>query len=207
MIYPPAEDSYLMSEILKREIPFLLDENPNLKVLEMGAGSGINLGTLFKLGVKKENIFSIDINPKAVAHCSSLGFHCLQSDLFEFFHNMRFPSEAQKEIAQPQREGRLREGNHGCPRFDIIIFNPPYLPEDAREPCDSRTATTGGKSGCEIINRFLQQAKNHLTHNGKIFLITSSLTKEINWKNWKKKELGCEKLFFEELCVWELIKS
>jgi len=203
-IYQPAEDSFLMSEILKKEIPNLLITNPELKILEIGAGSGIHLETLSKLGVKKQNIFSVDIDNKSVAHC----------------RNLRFPSEAQKEIAQPQRKGRLSEGNHGCPRgfhciqsdlfenvedkFKVIIFNPPYLPEDAREPCDSQTATTGGKSGCEIINRFLKDAKDYLLPDGKIFLITSSLTKDINWLDWKKKQIGCERLFFEELCVWEL---
>ncbi len=175
-IYQPAEDSYLISEILKKEIPKLLEKNSELKVLEIGAGSGIHLQTIFNLGIKKENIFSSDIDDKAVAHCNSLGFNCIHSDLFENISG----------------------------KFHLIIFNPPYLPKDVREPCDSQTATTGGKNGCEIINRFLQQAKNHLTSKGKIFLITSSLTKGINWLDWNKKQIGCEKLFFEELCVWEI---
>ena len=175
-IYQPAEDSFLMSEILKKEIPKLLNEKSELKILEIGAGSGIHLETLSKLGVKKQNIFSVDINPNSVAHCSALGFNCTQSDLFENVED----------------------------KFNVIIFNPPYLPEDAREPCDSQTATTGGKSGCEIINRFLKDAKDYLLPDGKIFLITSSLTKDINWLDWKKKQIGCEKLFFEELCIWEL---
>lgn len=176
MVYQPAEDSYLMQEILKKEIPIMLEKNPELKVLEIGSGSGIHLETLFKLGLKKENIFSVDINKKAVAHCNLLGFNCIQSNLFE----------------------NLKD------KFDLIVFNPPYLPEDYREPCESKIATTGGKNGCEVINKFLEQAKNYLEPNGKIFLITSSLTKNINWLNYTKKQLGCEKLFFEELCIWEV---
>jgi release factor glutamine methyltransferase len=176
MIYQPAEDSYLMSQILKEKLPKLLNENPELKFLEIGAGSGIHLETAKKLGVK--NIFSSDINPRAVSHCSLLGFHCIKSDLFE----------------------KIKE------KFNLIIFNPPYLPEDSREPKDSQTATTGGKKGTEIILKFLQQAKSHLEKNGKIFLITSSLSPEINFKKlgYNAKEIGCEKLFFEKLCIWEL---
>ena len=34
--------------------------------------------------------------------------------------------------------------------YDLIIFNPPYLPEDPNEPKDSALATTGGKEGHEI---------------------------------------------------------
>lgn len=175
-MYAPAEDSYLMSEILKKEIPSLLIKNPELKVLEIGAGSGIHLETLSNLGIKKQNIFSCDIDKKSVEHCNLLGFHCIPSDLFENIKD----------------------------KFSLIIFNPPYLPFNKNEPRDSQTATTGGKNGSEIINRFLKQARSHLTHDGKIFLITSSLAKNINWLDWKRKQIGCEKLFFEELCVWEL---
>jgi methylase of polypeptide subunit release factors len=94
-------------------------------------------------------------------------------------------------------------------KFDLIIFNPPYLPEDAREPKNSQTATTGGKKGNEIILKFLEQSKNFLSKNGKIFLITSSLAENINFKKlgYNAKEIGCEKLFFERLCIWELIIS
>ncbi len=176
MIYQPAEDSYLMSEILKEKLPKMLEENSNLKFLEIGAGSGIHLETALKIGVKKENIFSVDINQNAVNHCLSLGFNCVNSDLFQ----------------------------NVSEKFDVIIFNPPYLPEDAREPCDSQTATTGGKKGCEIINRFLKEVGNYLKEVGKIFLITSSLSENVNFLDYSKEKVGCEKLFMEELCVWEL---
>jgi release factor glutamine methyltransferase len=177
-MYQPVEDSYLMSRILKERLPKFLELNSNLKFLEIGTGSGIHLETAFNVGVKKKNIFSCDIDPKSVEHCNLLGFNCIHSDLFE---NIQV-------------------------KFDVIIFNPPYLPEDSREPEDSQRETTGGKKGNEIILRFLEQAKNHLNPEGKIFLITSSLAKDINFKklNYKAKEIGCERLFFERLCVWEL---
>lgn len=175
-IYQPAEDSFLMSRILKEKLPERLKQNSDLKFLEIGAGSGIHLETAKNLGVK--NIFSSDINPKAVNHCNLLGFNCIHSDLFEKIKG----------------------------KFDLIIFNPPYLPEDKNEPEDSKLATTGGKKGDEIILRFLKQAKNYLEKNGKIFLITSSLSPEINFEKlgYNSKEIGCEKLFFERLCIWEI---
>ena len=55
--YPPAEDSYLLTEILKKQIPKLLKEDSDLTFLEIGAGSGIHLETAYKSGIKKENIF------------------------------------------------------------------------------------------------------------------------------------------------------
>jgi release factor glutamine methyltransferase len=177
-IYQPAEDSYLMSGILKEKIPFLLKQNPNLIFLEIGAGSGIHLETAKSLGIKPENIFSSDIDKASVSHCNLLGFNCIHSDLFENIQG----------------------------KYNIIIFNPPYLPEDAREPKSSKLATTGGKKGNEIIIKFLHQAKEHLAVDGKIFLITSSLTENVNFASlgYKAEEIGCENLFFERLCIWEI---
>jgi release factor glutamine methyltransferase len=178
MIYQPSEDSYLMSRILKEQLPNLIEKNSDLKFLEIGAGSGIHLQTALSLGIKKENIFSSDIDKKSVSHCNLLGFNCIHSDLFENITG----------------------------KYDLIIFNPPYLPEDAREPKSSKLATTGGIKGNEIILSFLEQAKSYLTINGKIFLITSSLAEDVNFEklNYSAKEIGCEKLFFERLCIWEL---
>lgn len=42
---------------------------------------------------------------------------------------IRFPSEAIKEITQPCRKRRLREGNCRCPRFDVIVMPRPQLKE------------------------------------------------------------------------------
>ena len=80
-IYQPAEDSYLLANVLKQQLPKLLKNNPDLKFLEIGAGSGILLETAKELGVKNKNIFSGDINQDAVTHCQKLGFNCILSDL------------------------------------------------------------------------------------------------------------------------------
>jgi len=176
MIYPPSEDSYLLTEILKEKLSVLLEGNPDLTFLEIGAGSGIHLETAHKSGVKKQNISSADVNPVAVGHCNAIGFNCIQSDLFE-----KVPE-----------------------KYNIIIFNPPYLPE---HKFDDKPDTSAGKKQ-EVIVRFLQQAKDHLEPNGKIFLLLSSFTpmqeieQELN--KYNKKLLGNEKLFYEELFVWEL---
>ena len=175
-IYEPAEDSFLLSEVLKDRLPSLLNLNRDLQFLEIGAGSGIHLETASKIGVKKANIISCDIDQQAVDHCKILGFNCVKSDLFKNIKG----------------------------KFDLIIFNPPYLALDKREPKSSRIATTGGKKGSEIINKFLKQAKKHLKKDGKILLVTSSLTKDVDFRKFDKRQLGNEKLFFEELFVWEL---
>ena len=169
-IYQPAEDSYLMEDAIKKVV------SKNMKVLEMGIGSGILLGKLRALGIKKKNIYGIDVNPYAVNYCKKRGFKCITSYLFS-----KVPEK----------------------KFDLIIFNPPYLPRDSREPKDSQIATTGGRKGGELINNFLKQAAKYLNKDGKILLLTSSLTKGIEWKNWRKKKVAETKIFMEELYVWE----
>jgi len=174
MIYQPAEDSYLLQEVLKKKIKKLLKENQELSVLEIGPGSGIQLETLKELGVKR--ILAVDINPESVKHCTELGFNCIKSNLFE----------------------NIKE------KFNVILFNPPYLPRNPEEDEESQIATTGGKKGSEVVNKFLKQAKDFLKKDGKIFLLTSDLTKDIFWRAWKKKKIARKKIFFEELSIWEL---
>jgi release factor glutamine methyltransferase len=176
-IYQPAEDSYFLTDILKKQLPLLLQTNPGLTFLEIGAGSGIHLETAYNLGIKKENISSCDINKQSVYHCNSLGFKCVYSDLFK---NLKG-------------------------KWDMIIFNPPYLPE---HQFDKEKDTSGGKKGDETIIRFLQQAKNYLNKNGRIFLLLSSQTPMENIKKELKiyhtNLLGNERLFYEELFIYEL---
>ncbi len=177
LIYGPAEDSYLMQGTLKKQIK---SKDKSLEFLEIGCGSGILIKTLLDLKINPQNITATDINLEVIKYI-----------------NNRFPKV--KIIAS-----NLFSKLNG--KFDIIIFNPPYLPDDKfnKEDKESKLVTTGGKSGSEIINQFLHQSKNYLNKCGKIFLLTSSLTKEINWLNYKKKIVAKKKLFFEELFVWEL---
>lgn len=179
-IYSPDEDSFLLLEILNKKIPESKNKE-KLKILEIGSGSGIQLEQLENLGIKKQNIYCCDINEKAVKHCIKKNFNCVKSNLFS-----NLPKNWSK--------------------FDFVIFNPPYLPKDKNEPKTSELSTTGGKKGSEIINKFLKNADNYLKKGGKIFLVTSSLTKNIQWFGWKRKKIAEKKLFFERLFVWELKK-
>ncbi len=175
-VYTPEDDSFFLVSILEREIPKLLNKNKSLKVLEVGSGSGIQLKTLKNLNVK--NIQAADINKKAVALCKKLGFNVIQSNLFQ-------------KIKKTEK-------------YDLIIFNPPYLPQHKYD--NKQKDTTGGKKGNETINLFLKQAKSHLNNSGKIFLLTSSFTPVLGFKGYKKKILDEKQIFFEKLYVWELVK-
>ncbi|MBD3252748.1 DUF2431 domain-containing protein [Candidatus Pacearchaeota archaeon] len=179
-MYQPAEDSWLLSETTEK---FLKNElknkqiNKQIKILDIGSGTGIQAETIMKLGFK--NILTSDIDEKAVKLLKKK-FKSVKSDLFS----------------------DIKE------KFDLIVFNPPYLPEDKKEPEDSKTATTAGKKGYELIVSFLKQAKIHLNKNGKILILFSSLSKPEIIKektkklNYKFKLINKQKLFFEELFVY-----
>ena len=89
-------------------------------------------------------------------------------------------------------------------RFNIILFNPPYLPSKGIRHID----LDGGRNGTEIMERFLKNAREHLEQNGKILLLCSSLNKNIEQLfkryNYNFKKIDEDSLFFEKLFVYEL---
>ncbi len=126
------------------------------------------------------DVLSLDIDPAVVKHAKILGLNVLQSDLFENVSG----------------------------KFDWILFNPPYLPLDEAEDEESRRVTTGGKHGHELLERFLKDAKKFLKKDGKILLVVSSLTGNVDvlFKKYRfnVKKLKEESHFFERLIVYEL---
>ena len=158
---------------------FLKNVEKSIKILDLGSGSGIQALTCRELNFK--NILTSDINKESVTYLKSLGFKSKKSDLFSNING----------------------------KFDLIIFNPPYLPEDSREPNESKINTTAGKKGYEIIIKFLKQASKHLNKNRSILLLFSSLSKpktilkKAEKLNYTYSLLNIRKLFFEELYVFE----
>ena len=161
---------------------YLKDKPTSLKILEMGSGSGILAKTCLDLGFN--NLLAADINPNAVIHLKNQNIKTVKSDLFLNLKNKK---------------------------FNLIIFNPPYLPEDKKEPKDSQKNTTAGKNGYELIIKFLKQAKSPLLEKGVILLLFSSLSKpKIILKQAKQFNYNCKLLnqkslpFFEKLYVYEI---
>ncbi|MBS1266859.1 MAG: Release factor glutamine methyltransferase [Candidatus Woesearchaeota archaeon] len=95
-------------------------------------------------------------------------------------------------------------------KFDLIIFHPPYLPQD--KGIEDKTLY-GGKHGYETLVRFLINAKDYLKNNATILILFSSLTnkeiidKSIKENLYKSKQLEEQKLDFEKLFVYELRKT
>jgi len=181
-MYQPREDSYFLSEFLKEYFKKIKKNlNKKITILDMGTGSAIQAETCAKF-IKKKNILCSDINSQAVKQARKKGFKTIRSNLFS----------------------NIKE------RFDLIIFNPPYLSQDKY---DKEKDTTGGGLGDETILNFLNQLPKHLNKNGKAFLLLSSLTpknrieKLLKKLKLKKKKLAEKKLFFETLEIWVILIS
>lgn len=98
-------------------------------------------------------------------------------------------------------------------KFDLIIFNPPYLPKDKFDTGDVALTTTGGKHGYELTKRFLDDVNNYLSKDGQVLLLFSTLTKKAKVEEFIKdnlldfKELSSRKISFETLYVYKLTKN
>jgi len=153
------------------------------KVLDMGTGSGI-LAIAAKRGGAK-SILAADINKDAVEFVKEKGIDAVESDLFSNIKG----------------------------KFDLIVFNPPYLPQDLREDKESSLITSGGKKGDELTLEFLKNADKHLVTGGEILLLVSNLTSSrrieaaLRNKNMVKEVIASEKLFYEELFLWSIWKG
>ncbi len=129
---------------------------------------------------KTKNITAVDLNPEAVALAKKKGFNAVKSDLFEKVKG----------------------------KYNLIIFNPPYLPEDENEDKESKLVTTGGKRGNELLERFLKDAKKHLSLDGNVLIVVSSLTPHVEGLfaeyGYEFRLLETKNLFFEKLFVYLL---
>jgi len=154
------------------------------KVLDIGTGSGIQAITASS---RAENVIAVDIDPYAVAFAKS------QAAVVNA-RNIRFKkSDLFKNVKD---------------KFDLIIFNPPYLPEQKGEPKRLARQLSGGKKGYEILERFFSQANNYLEKEGKILIVFSSLTNREKVDNIIKnngfiyKTVSTLKLAYEQLFVY-----
>ncbi len=173
------------SELLNQFVKEYAEEKT---VLDIGTGSGIQALTAAEVA---EEVLAVDISEEAVEHVKEESekrdlnnLKVLKSNLFEKVNK----------------------------KFDLIIFNPPYLPESKKKELSdgNKTALCGGEKGHELITKFLRQVKKHLKDNGKILLLFSSLSnKELINQTIKEEGMHFKKLvteahFFEKLYVYEI---
>ncbi|AEG19299.1 HemK2/MTQ2 family protein methyltransferase [Methanobacterium paludis] len=172
------------------EDTFLFLDNLNIKendyVLEIGPGTGIISIIASKTA---ENVVAVDINPHAV--------ECTRKN-----------AEHNKAFNIGVREGDLFDPVKG-EKFDLILFNTPYLPTGEDEKVDDQleAAWDGGEEGRETIDRFLDELYDHLKPHGRVQMVQSSLSdipktlKRLEEMGFEAAVTASEHYFFEEVVV------
>jgi len=149
---------------------------------------GCGMGIISRKIAPLANSFvSTDINPNAACLVKGYGISTIQADLFF--------------------------GIKG--RFDLVLFNPPYLPTPTEERLSGwlNRAFDGGESGRDTIIRFLKDLRPHLRPGGRALLLISTLTgigeviEEASRQGLDSEQLAAESHFFEKLIVLRLTES
>jgi release factor glutamine methyltransferase len=152
-----------------------------MRILEVGTGTGF-VSAVLKANANVE-VVATDISPYAVRCARSNGIEVIRTDMFR----------------------GLRSG----PIFDLIIFNPPYLPtsDEEKVPGWLNYAFDGGIDGCASVESFVDEAGKYLVRNGMILLLVSSLTgiehvkTKMGSAGFDVNIVGRTRCFYEELVV------
>jgi len=160
-----------------REDSFLIQKHIKKYAKGRVLDMGSGSGILAEEASKYADVTAVDIQSEVVKHLKSKNIVAVQSDLFENITG----------------------------KFDLIIFNPPYLPDDSRV---RDVCLDGGPEGYELIARFLADAKKYLNTGGKILLLFSSLSKKVVidklLADFTFEQIDNQKLDFEELYVYKI---
>lgn len=184
-VYPPSEDTLLLIEALDEK------DIISKEVLEIGTGTGIIAILCAKIGAEK--VTATDVKQRAVecakknAELNEVKIRVLLGNLFEPI---------------------------GKEKFDTVIFNPPYLPEDPIYDKylkdEDKIDLIGGKKGIETTLNFIDELPKHLKKHGKAYIVASSLSvieditqrakeKELLINKIKTAEYGNEKIIIFRL--------
>lgn len=141
---------FLATALTPRLVP------PGSQVLDMGTGSGV--GAVFAAHIARMphpgegaagHVTAVDINPAAV-RCARINVILNEVEPWVDVH-----------------EGDLFAPITGR-RFDVILFNPPYLPGEPANTLDRAFRST------EVLDRFADEADAHLSPDGHVLLLLSS---------------------------------
>lgn len=153
-------------------------------LLDVGTGSGYVARRARRAGAE---IVGSEINPHACEHAADMGVPVVRANLTTAFQTGT---------------------------FDVVAFNPPYLPEPEGGGWGDwmETAITGGEDGRETIEPFLDDVERVLAPGGRVYLLVSTMTGPDEVREYAAArglaatEVASESFRFERLLVLELTR-
>ena len=181
-VYEPAEDSFLFAENLNIASGEL--------VLDLGTGSGILANVAAK---NAGRVVAVDLNPFAIRCAKDNAKLNGVQDRIDFVQGDLFSA--------------FRDGV----RFDLVLFNAPYLPSEVGEEATwIGKAWAGGSNGRLVVDKFIAVVPTYLTLQGRVLLMQSTLTgvdetiQRFAKQNLKASVIAEQQLpFFETLTLIE----
>ena len=169
-VYYPLDDTYLVLDHFDtqefHDTLMNFNNQETKHILDMGCGTGI-LGYcaayMAQTILKTPNIrlTFVDINPKAIKATKKLiETNEYLSDLIQIQY---YQSNLFDEISNQH--------------FDLILFNPPYLPQDEEIQTLKLIdhALYGGSDGISVLIAFFEQVSEYINPKSVIFFVASSL--------------------------------
>jgi release factor glutamine methyltransferase len=95
-------------------------------------------------------------------------------------------------------------------RFDLIVTNPPYLPNN---PNQVDKTVDGGPTGIEVSIHILTSALDKLARNGKILILVSNLSDKkkleifVSENNLVMNQIAQKEIFYEILEIIEISRQ
>ncbi|MDH7517220.1 MAG: methyltransferase [Candidatus Thermoplasmatota archaeon] len=151
-VYEPAEDTFQLLEAIKIK--------KHDSVLEIGTGCGIIALECSRRGT---NVVCTDVNPHAV----------------EITKHNYLKNKTLLNGKIDVRRGDLFSVVKPNEKFDVIIFNPPYLPTKSEERTGGTgwfdVATDSGRDGLFLTRKFIREVAKYLREKGRAYFVFSSL--------------------------------
>jgi release factor glutamine methyltransferase len=186
-MYAPSDDTFLLADCIT--------QYNGKRALEMGVGSGLLLDILEK---NFACVAGSDIDIQALHHCNKQQ------------HNNKKKKKTRAASSSNLLLVCCDAGSaFGIGKFDLIVSNPPYLPNDDNNNNLDLTVN-GGPTGIETTIHFINSALPLLAEDGKLLVVISSfanssaLDKLILENKLHKKVIKEKRLFYETLSIVEL---
>jgi release factor glutamine methyltransferase len=151
-VYPTQRDTWLLADVLHREL--LDDPEPVHRVLELCSGAGAL--ALVAAGVPGSEVTAVDVSRRALL-CTWVN------------------------ALVARRRVRVRRGDLTAPvtgrQFDLVVANPPYVPapDDDLPTHGVARAFDGGRDGRTVLDRVCDEAPAVLAPGGRLLIVHSAV--------------------------------